>query len=279
MPPTTILRRRAPARRRPSCCPPRAPGRRRPTGRRATADPLSLVKASRSLFPPGGLRRPAGPATGRRGCRSCSASRLSSRTRPGAGGNIGADLGRQGNARWLHLDGGIDRHRWRSASSSMPACRMRRRSAFAPTSLLVNTPKVIAVGALQALEDARRAHRRGEGGARALSAGSAGKAQPAYRARLFSGRRRRSRPRALSRAGVGADRWRPAARLIIDNVPNILPQLRDGAARPLAVATPAGCRSCRRCRPLAEPGLPGFLFGTMVRLAAPAGTSCCHLLV
>ncbi|WP_431270136.1 Bug family tripartite tricarboxylate transporter substrate binding protein [Dankookia sp. P2] len=149
------------------------------------------------------------------------------------------------------------------------------RSAFAPASLLVNTPKVIAVGAGKpwtSLAELIAAARAAPG---TLSAGSAGNGSSLHIAlELFKRQAGVEIVHVPYRGAAPALTDLAAGRidLIIDNLPNILPQLRDGAARPLAVATPDRLPQLPAVPTTAEAGLPGFLFGTWFGLAAPAGT-------
>ena len=69
---------------------------------------------------------------------------------------------------------------------------------------------------------------------------------------------------------MGGEGSRP--NLIIDNVPNIIGQIRGGAIRALATATLARMPQLPDVPTTAEAGLPGYLFGTWFGLVAPPGT-------
>ncbi len=60
--------------------------------------------------------------------------------------------------------------------------------------------------------------------------------------------------------------------LLIDNVPNILQQIRGGQARPLAVATALRFAQLLEVPTTSEAGLEGFRFGTWFGLAVPSST-------
>ena len=60
--------------------------------------------------------------------------------------------------------------------------------------------------------------------------------------------------------------------MYFDNMPGVLPQLRDGRIRALAVAARRAPRRCRTLPTMAEAGLPGFEASSWFGLAAPGGT-------
>jgi len=258
------------------------------TGRRALLGATALLHAARVWaqptwpaqpirfvvpFPPGGLADLlARPLSAR--LPQMLGQPVVVENRPGAGGNIGADL---------VAKAAPDGYTWMVGSIGTLAvnqflyARMPydTRTAFAPTTLLVNTPKVIAVGkdrpwqTLQALIAAARA------APGRLSAGSAGNGTSLHIAlELFKRQTGTEIVHVPYRGAAAAVTDLVAGRIdmIIDNVPNILPQLREGGARPLAVATPARLPQLPEVPTTAEAGLSGFLFGTWFGLAAPAGT-------
>ncbi|WP_431267053.1 tripartite tricarboxylate transporter substrate-binding protein [Dankookia sp. P2] len=60
--------------------------------------------------------------------------------------------------------------------------------------------------------------------------------------------------------------------LYFDNMPGVLPQLRDGRIRALAVAGATRAAALPELPTMAESGLPGFEASSWFGLAAPGGT-------
>ena len=194
--------------------------------------------------------------------------------RPGAGGNIGADLVTKSppdGATWLLGSiGPLAVNQF-----LFPRMPYETRTAFAPTSLLITSPKVVVVGAGRPWRDlpALIAHARANPGT--LTAGSAGNGSSLHIAlALFNQQARTDIIHVPYRGAAAAVTDLVGGRIdmLIDNLPNILPQLSEGAARPLAVATPGRLPQLPDVPTTAEAGLPEFLFGTWFGLAAPAGT-------
>ena len=195
--------------------------------------------------------------------------------RTGAGGNIGADVVAKSPPDGYTL-----------MASSLgplavnqfiyPAMPYDTHTAFAPVVLLATTPKVLAVAngrpwrdVAALVADAKR--RPGQ-----ITAGSAGAGSSLHLAlELFK--------RA---AGVDIQHipYRGAAPavtdlvsgqidMLIDNVPNILGQIRGGQVRPLATPSERRLPQLADVPTMAEAGVPGFVFGTAFGLAGPAGLS------
>jgi tripartite-type tricarboxylate transporter receptor subunit TctC len=257
-------------------------------GRRALLGAAALLPAGRALaqaswpaqpirfvvpFPPGGLADLlARPLAAR--LPQVLGQPVVVENRPGAGGNIGADL---------VAKAAPDGYTWMIGSIGTLAvnqflyARMpyETRTAFAPCSLLVNTPKVIAIGKDRPWKTLAELIAAAKAAPGKLSAGSAGNGTSLHIAlELFKRQTGTEIVHVPYRGAAAAVTDLLAGRidLIIDNVPNILPQLREGAARPLAVATPARLPQLPEVPTTGEAGLPGFLFGTWFGLAAPAGT-------
>ncbi len=193
--------------------------------------------------------------------------------RPGAGGNLGAEAVAKsepdGHTLLVGSLGPLAVNAW-----LFPSLPFDPR-AFAPVSLLIETPKVVAVNPSRpwrGLEELTAAARAAPG---RLSAGSAGNGSSLHIAL------------ELYKRAAGVDvihvPYRGAAAaitdlvggrldMVIDNVPNILAQIRAGAVRPLATATEARLPQLPDVPTTAEAGLPALRFGTWFGLVAPPGT-------
>ncbi|WP_426959711.1 Bug family tripartite tricarboxylate transporter substrate binding protein [Muricoccus radiodurans] len=194
--------------------------------------------------------------------------------RAGAGGNIGADAVAKAAPDGYTL-----------LASSLgplavnqfiyPSMPYDTNTAFAPITLLAATPKVLCVannrpwrnvGALVAEAKARPGQ---------LTAGSAGGGSSLHLAlELFKGATGTEIQHIPYRGAAPAvtDLVAGTIDMVIDNVPNILGQIRGRAVRPLAVATEARLPQLPDVPTMAEEGVPGFIFGTAFGMAAPAGT-------
>jgi tripartite-type tricarboxylate transporter receptor subunit TctC len=194
--------------------------------------------------------------------------------RGGAGGNIGAEAVARaepdGHTLMLSPIGPLSLNMW-----LFPSLSYDPRTAFAPISLVVRSPKVFCVPPgrpWRSLGELIEAARAAPG---QLSAGSAGNGSSLHIAlELFNRAAGVQITHVPYRGAAPAITDLVAGRLdlIIDNVPNILGQLRAGAVRPLATATPERMPQLPEVPTTAEAGLPGFLFGTWFGLVAPTGT-------
>lgn len=224
-------------------------------------------------FPPGGLADMlARPLAAR--LQSSFNAPFIVENRAGAGGNIGAELVARaepdGQTLLLGSLGPLAVNTW-----LFPNLSYDPRMAFTPVSLLVNTPKVFCVhpsrpwrSLAELIEAAKAAPGR-------LSAGSAGNGSSLHIALELFNRAagvqvthvpyRGAAPAVTDLVGGQLD-------LIIDNVPNIIGQIRAGAVRALATATPQRMVQLPEVPTTAEAGLPGYLFGTWFGLVAPTGT-------
>lgn len=194
--------------------------------------------------------------------------------RPGAGGNIGADA---------VAKAAPDGYTWLASSSGplaanqflFPAMPFETRTAFAPTALLANTPKVIVVARArpwQSLGEMLAAARAQPDAVRAGSAGNGSSLHIALELlKQQSGTQMLHIPYRGAAPAV-TDLVSGQIDLMVDNLPNILPQIREGTVRALAVATPQRLAQLPDVPTTAEAGLPSFIFGTWFGLAAPART-------
>ena len=194
--------------------------------------------------------------------------------RAGAGGNIGADA---------VAKSAPDGHTLLAASLGPLAVNQYiyaampydTDTAFAPVVLLATTPKVLCVAQGRPWRDLPALLRDARARPRQLTAGSAGAGSSLHLAlELLKGA-----------AGVEIEHvpYRGAAPavtdlvagnidLLIDNLPNILGQIRGGAVRALATPSAARLAQLPEVPTMAEAGVPDFVFGTAFGMAAPAGT-------
>jgi len=194
--------------------------------------------------------------------------------RAGAGGNIGADLVAKAAPDGYTL-----------LASSMgplavnqfiyPAMPYDTNTAFAPITLLATTPKVICVANARpwrSLAELVAAAKERPG---VLTAGSAGAGSSLHLAlELFKGTTGTQIQHVPYRGAAPAvtDLVSGNIDMVIDNLPNILAQIRGGNVRALAVATERRLPQLPDVRTATELGVD-FRFGTAFGMAAPAGTS------
>lgn len=239
------------------------------------APALAQARPTRIIvpFPPGGfvdiLARPLAAKL-----QSLFGTPFIVENRGGAGGNIGAEVVARSEPDGLTLMlspiGPLSLNMW-----LFPSLSYDPRTAFAPISLVVRSPKVFCIPTARpwrSLAELIAAARAAPG---QLSAGSAGNGSSLHIAlELFNRAAGVQITHVPYRGAAPAITDLVAGRLdlIIDNVPNIIGQLRAGALQPLATATPERMPQLPAVPTTAEAGLPGFLFGTWFGLVAPAGT-------
>jgi tripartite-type tricarboxylate transporter receptor subunit TctC len=194
--------------------------------------------------------------------------------RAGAGGNIGADVVAKAAPDGYTLLAGslgplaVNQHIF----AAMP---YDTDTAFAPVVLLATTPKVLCCANARPWRDL--AALLAEAGARPgqLSAGSAGAGSSLHLAlELFKEATGASIQHVPYRGAAPAvtDLVAGNIDLVIDNVPNILSQIRAGSVRPLATPSERRLAQLPEVPTMAEAGVAGFVFGTAFGMAAPAGT-------
>jgi len=194
--------------------------------------------------------------------------------RAGAGGNLGADLvakaAPDGHTLLVGSLGPLLVNAWLYAALPFDPAR-----DLAPVALLVTTPKVFCVNPTRPWTNLAQLTKAARAAPGRLLAGSAGNGSSLHIAiELWQ---------KLADVQVTHVPYRGAAPavtdlvagqidLLIDNVPNILGQIRGGQARPLAVATAQRLAQLPEVPTTSEAGLEGFRFGTWFGLAAPAAT-------
>jgi tripartite-type tricarboxylate transporter receptor subunit TctC len=194
--------------------------------------------------------------------------------RPGSGGNIGADLVAKAPADgYTLLVGSIGP--MAANEFLFPSMPFDPRTAFAPVALLATTPKVLCVGAQKPWQSLAQFVAAAKAEPGRLTAGSAGNGSSLHLAlELFneaSGTRITHVPYRGAAQAV-TDLAGGQIDCIIDNVPNILGQIRGGRVRPLATLTEARLPQLPDVPTMAQAGGPALVFGAWFCLVAPAGT-------
>ncbi|WP_376097458.1 Bug family tripartite tricarboxylate transporter substrate binding protein [Roseomonas sp. CCTCC AB2023176] len=195
--------------------------------------------------------------------------------RGGAGGNIGADVVAKAPPDGYTIMAGslgplaVNQYIY-------PSMPYDTNTAFAPIVLLATTPKVLccanarpwqSVAALIAEAKARPGQ---------LTAGSAGSGSSLHFAlELFKEATGTNIQHVPYRGAAPAVTDLVAGNIdfVIDNVPNILAQIRGRSVRPLATPSTQRLAQLPDVPTMAEAGMPNFVFGTAFGMAAPAGTS------
>ncbi|MBY0339337.1 MAG: tripartite tricarboxylate transporter substrate binding protein [Acetobacteraceae bacterium] len=194
--------------------------------------------------------------------------------RAGAGGNIGADAvakaAPDGHTLLVGSLGPLLVNEFLFAS--LP---FNPRTDFAPIALLVNTPKVFSVHPQRPWRSLAELTSFARANPGRVTAGSAGNGSSLHIAIELWKRQAGVEVTHVPYRGAApavTDLVAGQLDLLIDNVPNILGQIRGGQARALAAATERRMPQLPDVPTTAEAGLPGFRFGTWFGLAAPAGT-------
>lgn len=194
--------------------------------------------------------------------------------RAGAGGNIGADAVAKAPPDGYTLLAGslgplaVNQYIY----ASMP---YDTDTAFAPVVLLATTPKVLCCGNARPWRDVATLLAEARARPGQLTAGSAGAGSSLHLAlELFKEATGTSIQHVPYRGAAPAvtDLVAGNIDLVIDNLPNILPQIRGGSVRPLATPSLTRLAQLPEVPTMAESGVPGFVFGTAFGMAAPAGT-------
>jgi len=233
------------------------------------ARPIRIV----APFPPGGLADLLARPLGAR-MQSAWGQPAVVENRPGSGGNIGADVvAKSAPDGYTLLVGSIGP--MAANEFLFPSLPFNPRSAFAPVSLLATTPKVLCVGAQKPWQDLASFTAAAKAEPGRLTAGSAGNGSSLHLAlELFNeaaGTRITHVPYRGAAQAV-TDLMGGQIDCIIDNVPNILAQIRGGRVRPIATLTEARLPQLSDVPTMAQAGGPNLVFGAWFCLVAPAGT-------
>ncbi len=146
--------------------------------------------------------------------------------------------------------------------------------AFAPIVLLATTPKVMCVANARPWRDVRAVIAEAKAKPGQLTAGSAGPGSSLHLALELFKRTTGSDIQHVPCRGAApavTDLVAGQIDIVIDNVPNILGQIRGGQVRPLAAATEQRLPQLPEVPTMAESGV-NFVLGTAFGMAAPAGT-------
>ncbi len=241
------------------------------TGARAQAWPSRPVRIV-VPFPPGGLVDLLARSVSQRLTAELGQP-VVVENRAGAGGNIGADAVAKAAADGHTLLASslgplaVNQYIYRS----MPYDTGR---AFAPIVLLASTPKVMCVANARPWRDVQAVVADAKARPGRLTAGSAGPGSSLHLAlelfRKVTGTDMQHVPYRGAALAV-TDLVSGQIDLVIDNVPNILGQIRGGGVRPVAAATERRLPQLPEVPTMREAGID-LVFGTSFGMAAPAGT-------
>ncbi len=223
-------------------------------------------------FPPGGLVDTLARAVSQR-LTAQLGQPVVVENRAGAGGNIGADVVAKAAPDGYTLLASslgplaVNQYIYRS----MP---YDTQTAFAPITLLATTPKVMCVANARPWHSVQEVIAAAKAEPGKLTAGSAGPGSSLHLAlELFKRVTGTDIQHVPYRGAAPAvtDLVAGQIDLVIDNVPNILGQIRGGQVRAIATATERRLPQLPGTPTMRESGVD-FIFGTAFGLAAPAGT-------
>ena len=194
--------------------------------------------------------------------------------RPGAGGNIGADLvAKAAPDGYTIVMGALSTHAVNpSLYAKMPYDAV---ADFAPITLVAVTPNVLVVNAALPVNSAKEfiAYAKANSGKLAFGSGSNGSAGH-LAGELFKVDTGIDVTHVPYKGGAPAMQALLAGdtQFMFDNLANATPQVKAGKLKALAVTTAQRSKLAPELPTMAEAGLPGFDISTWFGLFAPAGT-------
>jgi tripartite-type tricarboxylate transporter receptor subunit TctC len=194
--------------------------------------------------------------------------------RPGAGGNIGADIvAKSAPDGYTILMGALSTHAVNpSLYAKMPYDAV---ADFAPITLVAVTPNVLVVNATLPVNSAKDfiAYAKANSGKLAFGSGSNGSAGH-LAGELFKVETGADIVHVPYKGGAPATQALLAGdtQFMFDNLANAMPQVKAGKLKALAVTTAQRSKLAPDLPTMAEAGLQGFDISTWFGLFAPAGT-------
>jgi tripartite-type tricarboxylate transporter receptor subunit TctC len=194
--------------------------------------------------------------------------------KPGAGGNIGADLvAKSAPDGYTILLGALSTHAVNpSLYAKMPYDAAKD---FAPITLIAITPNVLVVNAASPVNNAREfiAYAKANPGKLSFGSGSNGSAGH-LAGELFKVETGTDAVHVPFKGGAPATQALLAGdtQFMFDNLANAMAQVKAGKLKALAVTTAKRSPLVPELPTMAEAGLPGFDISTWYGLFAPAGT-------
>jgi tripartite-type tricarboxylate transporter receptor subunit TctC len=224
-------------------------------------------------FPPGGSLDFAGRLIAQKLTEAWGQS-VVVENKPGAGGNIGADLVAKSPADgYTILLGALSTHAVNpSLYATMPYDAVKD---FAPITLIAVTPNVLVVNASSPVQNVKEfvAYTKANPGKLSFGSGSNGSAGH-LAGELYKVETGTDAVHIPFKGGAPATQALLAGdtQFMFDNLANAMAQVKGGKLRALAVTTAKRSSLAPELPTMAEAGLPGFDISTWYGLFAPAGT-------